>query len=248
MPCRVCEKQANDSSASSVGDWRIAVAVRFIQSRFFDPCLSLSSIAAHVGISESRICQLFHRELGMGVKRYIIDHRLRRARELLRNTHMPVKRVMLAVRVGKSQRSDVLPLPSITGQAIAEYLRKARPATESRAVFVRHQARLHLPVNASVIRSVVRQAAARSGLTNRLHGPHRLRHSAATRMLHGGATLKEIADILRHRSLDTTAIYAKVDVPRRVARVTTKRIDGGPYKPRCWACARAVLGRANTNI
>lgn len=123
----------------------------------------------------------------------------------------------LTIRLGKAQRSDVLPLPSITGQAIAEYLHKARPATESRAVFVRHRAPLHLPVNASVIRSVVRQAAARSGLTGRLHGPHRLRHSAATRMLHGGATLKEVADVLRHRSLDTTVIYAKVDVHRLAA-------------------------------
>jgi len=120
----------------------------------------------------------------------------------------------LTVRAGKSPRSDVLPLPSATGRAIAEYLHKARPATESHAVFVRHRAPLHLPVNASVIRSVVRQAAVRSGLTHRLHSPHRLRHTAATRMLHRGASLKQIADILRHRSLDTTAIYAKVDVPR----------------------------------
>jgi integrase len=123
----------------------------------------------------------------------------------------------LTIRSGKTQRSDVLPLPSITGQAIAEYLQKARPATESRAVFVRHRAPLNLSVNASVIRSVVRQAAVHSGLTNRLRGPHQLRHSAATRMLHGGATLKEVADILRHRSLDTTAIYAKVDMPRLAA-------------------------------
>ncbi len=123
----------------------------------------------------------------------------------------------LTIRLGKAQRADVLPLPSITGKAIAEYLHKGRPVTESRAVFVRHRAPLDVPVNTSVIRSVVRQAATRSGLTDRLHGPHRLRHSAATRMLHGGATLKEIADILRHKSLDTTAIYAKVDVPRLAA-------------------------------
>lgn len=120
----------------------------------------------------------------------------------------------MTIGVGKSHRADVLPLPAITGQAIAEYLHKARPTTDSRAVFVRHRAPLQLPVDASVIRSVVRQAAARSGLSGRLHGPHLLRHSAATRMLHGGATLKEIADILRHRSLDTTAIYAKVDITR----------------------------------
>jgi integrase/recombinase XerD len=120
----------------------------------------------------------------------------------------------LTVRVGKSHRADVLPLPAVTGQAIANYLHKARPTTESRAVFVRHRAPLDVPVEASVIRSVVRQAAARSGLAGRLHGPHRLRHSAVTRMLQGGATLKMIADVLRHRSLDTTTIYAKVDLTR----------------------------------
>jgi site-specific recombinase XerD len=120
----------------------------------------------------------------------------------------------LTVRASKSHRADVLPLPAVTGQAIANYLHKARPKTESRAMFVRHRAPLNIPVDASVIRSVVRQAAARSGLAGRLHGPHRLRHSAATRMLHGGTTLKVIADVLRHRSLDTTAIYAKVDLTR----------------------------------
>ena len=124
------------------------------------------------------------------------------------------KNATLTVRVGKSHRADVLPLPAVTGHAIASYLQEARPATESRAVFVRHRAPLDVPVDAGVIRSVVRQAAARSGLAGRLHGPHRLRHSAATRMLQGGATLKEIADVLRHRSLDTTAIYAKVDLTR----------------------------------
>lgn len=123
----------------------------------------------------------------------------------------------LRIRSGKAQREDILPLPVTTGHAIAEYLRDARPATLSRAVFVRHQAPLDTPVNASVIRSAVRYAAARAGLADKLQGPHRLRHSAAARMLHGGASLKEIADILRHRSLDTTAIYAKVDVPRLAA-------------------------------
>jgi integrase/recombinase XerD len=120
----------------------------------------------------------------------------------------------LTICAGKSQRSDVLPLPFVTGEAIAEYLCKGRPATGSRAVFVRHRAPRFTPVNTSVIRSAVRQAAVRSGLADRLRSPHQLRHSAAARMLHGGATLKEIADVLRHRSLDTTAIYAKVDVNR----------------------------------
>jgi integrase/recombinase XerD len=120
----------------------------------------------------------------------------------------------IAIPAGKSNRTDLLPLPAITGQALADYLRQGRPETNCRAVFVRHRAPLDAPVDTCVIRSVVRQAAARSGLADRLHGPHQLRHSAATRMLEAGATLKEIADVLRHRSLDTTAIYAKVDQRR----------------------------------
>ena len=123
----------------------------------------------------------------------------------------------LTIGSGKSHRVDILPLPAITGQAIANYLHKGRPTTVSRAVFIRYRAPLDVPIDAGVIRSVVRQAAARSGLTGRLNGPHRLRHSAATRMLQSGATLKEIADILRHRSFDTTAIYAKVDLPRLIS-------------------------------
>ncbi|MGB7722485.1 MAG: site-specific integrase [Bryobacteraceae bacterium] len=152
------------------------------------------------------------------ILRCLVDLGLRSCEvSALRLDDIDWKNGTLTVRTEKSQRCDVLPLPSTTGRAIAEYLRKARPANESRAVFVRHRAPFHLPVSPSVIRSVVRQAAVRSGLMDRLHGPHRLRHSAATRMLHQGATLKQIADILRHRSLDTTAIYAKVDVPRLAA-------------------------------
>lgn len=136
----------------------------------------------------------------------------------LRLDDLDWKRATLTIRKGKSHRADVLPLPVPTGGAIAEYLRSARPvakpAPDNRAVFVRHRAPLNCPVDASVIRSVVRQAAARSGLAGKLRGPHLLRHSAATRMLQGGASLKEIADVLRHRSLDTTAIYAKVDIAR----------------------------------
>ena len=60
------------------------------------------------------------------------------------------KNATLTIRVGKSQRADVLPLPAVTGHAIANYLHKARPTTESRAVFVRHRAPLDVPVDAGV--------------------------------------------------------------------------------------------------
>lgn len=155
------------------------------------------------------------RQRDYAVMRCLVDLGLRSCEvAALRLDDIDWKNGTLTIRAGKAKRADVLPLPVITGQAIADYLHKARPKTQSRAVFVRHRAPLDAPVDASVIRSVVRQAAARSGLTQRLHGPHRLRHSAATRMLNGGATLKEIADVLRHRSIDTTSIYAKVDRTR----------------------------------
>ena len=155
------------------------------------------------------------RQRDYAIVRCLVDLGLRSCEvAALRLSDIDWKTGTLTVRGGKSQRVDVLPLPPVTGQAIANYLHNARPTTASRAVFVRHRAPLDVPIDAGVIRSVVRQAAARSGLAGRLHGPHRLRHSAATCMLQGGATLKEIADVLRHRSLDTTAIYAKVDLLR----------------------------------
>jgi site-specific recombinase XerD len=181
----------------------------------------LASLPEHLGQAE--LIQLMsafgqgapQRQRDYAIMRCLVDLGLRSCEvAALRLDDIDWMNGTLTIGVGKSQRADVLPLPVITGQAIADYLHGARPTTQSRAVFVRHRAPLNVPVDASVVRSVVRQAAARSGLAERLHGPHRLRHSAATRMLDGGATLKEIADVLRHRSLDTTSIYAKVDRTR----------------------------------
>ena len=64
------------------------------------------------------------------------------------------------------------------------------------------------------VRNVILRAATRAGMNSIITGTRILRHTAATRMLRYGASIKEVADILRHRCLDTTAIYAKVDLPR----------------------------------
>jgi site-specific recombinase XerD len=109
---------------------------------------------------------------------------------------------------GKGNRQDKLPLPSDVGQSLAAYLRRARPSTSSRRVFLRHPAP-HGPLSPSAITAIVHQACDRRGIPR--FGSHRLRHTAATRMLAGGASLPEIAQVLRHKSLATTAIYAKVD-------------------------------------
>jgi integrase/recombinase XerC len=115
----------------------------------------------------------------------------------------------ITLRHTKSRREDVMPLPVATGKAIAAYLKHERPKTDSRAVFVRHNAPRGLPVGPDLVRKVIRQAYARAGLP--YTRSHLLRHTMANRLLAGGSSLKEVADVLRHRSLNTTMIYAKLD-------------------------------------
>lgn len=109
----------------------------------------------------------------------------------------------------KGRREDVLPLPATTGAAIAAYLEQERPKTRNRAVFVRHHTPRGEPVGPDLVRKAIRQAFARAGLP--YTRSHLLRHTMANRLLAGGASLKEVADVLRHRSLNTTMIYAKLD-------------------------------------
>jgi integrase/recombinase XerC len=109
----------------------------------------------------------------------------------------------------KGRRDDVLPLPATTGKAIAAYLRLERPKTVHRAVFARHLAPREQLVGPDLVRKTIRQAYARAGLP--YTRSHLLRHTMASRLLAGGSSLKEVADVLRHRSLNTTLIYAKLD-------------------------------------
>jgi site-specific recombinase XerD len=105
-----------------------------------------------------------------------------------------------------------------TGRAIAEYLQHGRPQTTRRELFVRHRPPLNGSAGLDIVRNAVRYAAKRCGLEHRIRGTHILRHTIAGRLVQGGARFKEIADLLRHRSLDTTTIYAKVDL-KALARV-----------------------------
>lgn len=118
----------------------------------------------------------------------------------------------LRVRRGKERRASVLPLPARVGRALIGYLRHGRPHTADRHIFVRHQLPVGQPLGSGAVKAAVRLAFTRAGLTLPCKGAHALRHTAATRMVRAGASLKQVADVLRHRSLETTAIYAKVDL------------------------------------
>jgi integrase/recombinase XerD len=122
---------------------------------------------------------------------------------------------------GKGNRHERLPLPVDVGAALVSYLRR-RPRGECRAVFLCVRAPQG-PVSAGVVSQIVRAACTRAGLER--VGAHRLRHTAATGMLRAGSSLPEIAQVLRHRRLDTTAQYARVD--RQALRALAQPWPGG---------------------
>ena len=118
----------------------------------------------------------------------------------------------VSIAAGKARRADVLPLPQTTGEAIADYLLHERPKTTCRAIFVRHVAPLGEPVGRRVVQQALHAAYRRLGWDRtRIHI---LRHTLASRLLNAGTPMKEIADILRHRSIVTSATYTRVDVTR----------------------------------
>ena len=113
---------------------------------------------------------------------------------------------------GKGGSRVALPLPIEVGEAIASYLQTGRPASTSRFVFLRARAPIRGFNSQIAVLSVVRHALARAGIDTPRKGAHQFRHALACEMLRQGASLPEIGQILRHRSSQTTAISAKVDL------------------------------------
>ena len=114
---------------------------------------------------------------------------------------------------GKGRRECMLPIPVDVGEAIAAYLERGRPACKDRHLFLRSMA----PVSGFLqgsdgIGSIVRYALRRAKVDVPHSGSHQFRHALAVRMLQGGASLPEIGEVLRHRSPQSTSIYARVDI------------------------------------
>jgi len=110
---------------------------------------------------------------------------------------------------GKGNREDRLPLPKEVGEAIAAYLKRGRPTSDRREVFLRARAPFQ-PIAPGTVSSTVRRACRRAGVAE--VGPHRLRHTVACEMVSAHVPLVQIAQVLRHKSLQSTAIYARVDL------------------------------------
>lgn len=120
---------------------------------------------------------------------------------------------ILRINSSKSRRFSSLPLPEDVGKAIVSYLRNGRPPTEERRVFVCHRHRVGAALQSAAIGTIIRRRFKRTGMKVPSGGTHILRHTVATHMVQQGVSIKEVADFLRHRSLNTTVIYTKVNLP-----------------------------------
>ena len=193
---------ANDLSPSAltVANWRLSELPKFLEPEQVECLLQSCNQDTLIGQRDYVILLLLAR-LGL------------RAGDVV---HMTLDDIdwevgELIVR-GKSHRQERLPLPQDVGEALVRYLRHGRPRCSSRRVFIRIRAP-HKGFSSSVaICNIVRRALVRAKLNPAFKGSHLLRHSLATQMLRGGASLAEIGEILRHQRLNTTQIYAKVDL------------------------------------
>ena len=129
--------------------------------------------------------------------------------------------------IGKGRCETWLPLPQEVGDAIVHYVEQFRPASPDDHIFLRCYApRGPLP-SSGPISKLVRRAIQRAGIHTPSMGAHLLRHSAATEMLRQGASLDVIGAVLRHRCIESTAHYAKVNVPLLRAVAQPWPVDGG---------------------
>jgi site-specific recombinase XerD len=121
-------------------------------------------------------------------------------------------RGILRIAHRKERRAAEFPMTDRLRIALGRYLRQGRPRCTSRELFVIHRAPIGQPLKPLGIHDIVVRCAARAGMAELIRGTHVIRHSVATSLINAGASIKDIADLLGHRSIDTTAIYAKVDI------------------------------------
>lgn len=117
----------------------------------------------------------------------------------------------LRIRHSKNGSPAQLPLLSEVGQAVAAYLSAGRPACPHRQIFLFPQPAR--PMDSKAVSQVIQRALRRCGIEAPRPGAHLLRHTLASHLVQNGASLKEIADLLRHRDLNSASVYAHVDLP-----------------------------------
>ena len=198
-----------DHAVPPIARWRLANLPKYVSAKDVQKLITTCNTARYANVRDKAILLLLSR-LGL------------RAGDVF-NLHLDdISWNEGTIRVsGKGRRGTCLPLPQDVGDALLSYIERDRPATTDTRVFQRAIAPYKPLSRATVISRVVANAVRRAGLVNApSRGANLLRHSAATAMLRGGASLDLIGAVLRHKSPDTTLIYAKLDTSalRKVAQ------------------------------
>lgn len=190
-----------DAAVPTVANWRLASIPYSLPAESVEKILSSCNRETHIGKRDYAIILMLAR-LGL------------RAGEIITlnlediNWHSGIITVH-----GKGSHRSQMPLPPDVGEALAAYLQFGRPKSTSRRIFLRLQAPIRGFKRSGSVTFIVNRAIKRSGISGAKSGAHQFRHSIATSLLCGGASLSEIAELLRHRTIDCTTIYAKVDLP-----------------------------------
>jgi integrase/recombinase XerD len=199
-----------DAAIPTVAQWRLASLPRYLQPKEVEHLIASCDQASAVGRRDRAILLLLAR---LGLRAGDIVH--------LRLSDIDWKGASIQV-CGKGHRHERLPLTQEVGQAIVAYVKKGRPRTNDDRLFIRCRAPFRaFGPSSCAVSDIVDRAFRRAGVIRPSRGAaHLLRHSLATSMLRQGAALEDIATILRHRSIETTQIYAKVDIPslRQIAQ------------------------------
>ena len=182
--------------------WRLASLPRYLQAVDVERVIDICDAATDSGKRDRAILLLLAR-LGL------------RAGDIFRLRLGDIDWGEASIRVcGKGHRETRLPLTNEVGKAIVSYLKSGRPPTDSDALFVRAVAPFRPFSSHTPVSTMVAKRMDQAGITRPSRGAaHLLRHSVATSLLRQGASLQDIAALLRHRSIETTQIYAKVDIP-----------------------------------
>lgn len=152
-----------------------------------------------------------------------------RAQEIvaLRLDDIDWQRGSLSIQPGKTHQARRLPLPPAVGAALATYLQDARPDSVHRVVFLSSRPPFRPFPSSSAISHIAHRALRQAGIAPQPRlGAHTFRRTAATQMVAEGASFKDVADVLGHRSLESTGIYAKLDLDR-LALVALPWLGGG---------------------